>query len=315
MQNLVLKRAKVQKNDETGLRGYETTIHNTLKTIMLIFKKTAELEGFLSREREKNVQTGFVPTMGALHAGHVSLVERSKSAGLLTICSIFVNPAQFNNPEDFEKYPVTIEKDIEMLVGAGCDVLFLPGLREIYPDPDKKAPLYPLAFLETVWEGKYRPGHFQGVCRVVEKLFRIVQPHHAYFGLKDYQQCMVIRKLTGLMEWEDRLQLHLCPTLREPDGLAMSSRNMRLTEAERVIAPAIYREMQRVKSEIKPGDTAPLMQATQQRLADAGFVPDYFSLAHAHTLEPITIWDGTTPLVCLVAAFLGSVRLIDNLVL
>jgi pantoate--beta-alanine ligase len=282
---------------------------------MLIIKKTAELEEFLSRQRENDLITGFVPTMGALHAGHVSLIERSKNAGLLTICSIFVNPAQFNNPEDFEKYPMTIEKDIEMLFDAGCDVLFLPGLKEIYPDNDDKIPHYPLAFLETVWEGKYRPGHFQGVCRVVERLFRIVQPKHAFFGLKDYQQCMVIRKLTELMGWEKRLELHLCPTLRETDGLAMSSRNMRLTGAQRITAPVLYGEMQRVKAAMQPGNTIPLMQAAQQRLTDAGFVPDYFGLAHAHTLEPIEMWDGTTPLVCLAAAFLGSVRLIDNLVL
>lgn len=280
---------------------------------MLILKKTAGLHAFL--QKTPQVQIGFVPTMGALHEGHVSLIRQSKTDGHFTVCSIFVNPTQFNNPEDFAKYPITIEKDIEMLAKAGCDLLFLPGLREIYPDPNEQAPYYNLGYMETVWEGKYRPGHFQGVCQVVEKLFRVVQPAHAYFGLKDYQQCMVIRRLNELTGMDKNIQLHLRPTLREADGLAMSSRNMRLTEEQRKTAPALYRELQYVKNNIQPGNTAELLNISINRLKEAGFIPDYFGLAHAHTLEPITEWDGNMPLVCLAAAFLGPVRLIDNLVL
>lgn len=279
---------------------------------MFIFKKTVDLHAFLQKTGQG--QIGFVPTMGALHEGHVSLIRQSKADGHFTVCSIFVNPTQFNNPEDFAKYPITIEKDIEMLVKAGCDLLFLPGLREVYPNPNEKAPYYDLGYLETVWEGKYRPGHFQGVCQVVEKLFRMVEPAHAYFGLKDYQQCMVIRRLNELTGMESKIELHLRPTLRETDGLAMSSRNMRLTQEQRETAPAIYRELQYVKNNIQPGDTTELLYSSVNRLKEAGFVSDYFGLAHAHTLEPVTEWDGNMPLVCLAAAFLGPVRLIDNLV-
>lgn len=282
---------------------------------MFIIKKAAGLRSFLEKNNGQQVKTGFVPTMGALHDGHLSLIRQSKNEGHFTVCSIFVNPTQFNNAEDFAKYPVTIEKDIEMLATAGCDLLFLPDLREIYPDPEEQAPQYNLGYLETVWEGKYRPGHFQGVCQVVEKLFRMVKPAHAYFGLKDYQQCMVIRRLNELTGLNSDIQLHLCATLREPDGLAMSSRNMRLTEEQRNTAPAIYRELQYVKEHIQPGDTGELLNASINRLKAAGFEPDYFGLAHAYTLEPVTHWDGHIPLVCLAAAFLGPVRLIDNLVI
>lgn len=295
--------------------GLYANAGDKLMTNMFILKKTTELRQFLMRQREPQSEIGFVPTMGALHEGHISLIRESKTAGRFTICSIFVNPAQFNNPEDFEKYPVTIEKDIQMLATAGCDLLFLPGLQEIYPNPNEIPPHYPLGFLETVWEGKYRPGHFQGVCRVVEKLFRVTEPGHAYFGLKDYQQCMVIRRLTELMGCPEKINLHLCPTLREPDGLAMSSRNLRLTEAQRDTAPALYRELQAVKEQLQPGNTHVQLLEPVKRLEAAGFIPDYFGLAHAYTLEPVEIWDGTMPLVCLAAAFLGPVRLIDNLVL
>lgn len=282
---------------------------------MFIFKKKEELSRFLERQTDFLGKTGFVPTMGALHEGHVSLVRESKQAGLFTTCSIFVNPAQFNNADDFAKYPITIEKDIEMLAKAGCDVLFLPETSEIYPENEPPAPHYPLGFLETVWEGPKRPGHFQGVCRVVEKLFRTVSPAHAFFGLKDYQQCMVINRLVQLMGWEQQLKLHLCPTWREPDGLAMSSRNMRLNEQERKTAPAIFRELSYIKQHLAPGDTQPLVHSCTEKLVQEGFVPDYLGLAHAETLEPVTVWDGKMPLVCLAAAFLGTVRLIDNLVM
>lgn len=282
---------------------------------MFIIKKSADLRQFLEKKQQNHAKTGFVPTMGALHEGHISLVRQSKTGGHFTVCSIFVNPTQFNNPDDLAKYPVTLEKDIELLSRAGCDLLFLPGLKEIYPDPEEKAPHYDLGYLETVWEGRYRPGHFQGVCQVVEKLFRLVNPAHAYFGLKDYQQCMVIRRLNELTGMDKTIGLHLCPTLRETDGLAMSSRNMRLTEAQRQTAPALYRELQWVKDHIQPGDTTELLSASINRLKEAGFEPDYFGLAHAHTLQPLTDWDGQTPLVCLAAAFLGPVRLIDNLVI
>ena len=196
---------------------------------MIIFKKAADIHNFLSNKREENQSIGFVPTMGALHEGHISLIIKSKSANSLTICSIFVNPTQFNNPMDFEKYPITIDSDITMLEEAGCDILFLPSTDEIYPKEFIKIN-YELGYLESILEGKYRPGHFQGVCMVVERLLRIIPCNILYLGQKDYQQCMVIEKMISLRNMD--VDLVIAPTVRESDGLAMSSRNRRLSIEE-----------------------------------------------------------------------------------
>jgi pantoate--beta-alanine ligase len=282
---------------------------------MLICKKTSDLRRHLAIATNRQQTIGFVPTMGALHAGHLSLIGASKRANPVTVCSIFVNPTQFNNRSDFEKYPTTIEKDIEMLHDAGCEVLFLPHETEIYPVKPSPEEHYDLGFLETVLEGPMRPGHFQGVCQVVRRLFEAVQPDHAYFGSKDYQQCMVIQRLVELMQPYKPIQLHLMPTLREADGLAMSSRNMRLNPAERALAPTIYQTLLFLKQILQPGQLLPLTEVATRRLNEAGFRTDYVSLSHARSLAPLNEWDGQTPLVCLIAAFLNDVRLIDNMVL
>ncbi|MBL7744323.1 MAG: pantoate--beta-alanine ligase [Chitinophagaceae bacterium] len=282
---------------------------------MRLFKKSADLHHWLKQQKAKGKTIGFAPTMGALHNGHLSLIEASKKDNSITVSSIFVNPAQFNDPKDFEKYPITLEKDIELLELAGCNVLFLPSVSEIYPGGAPDNEHYNLGYLETILEGKYRSGHFQGVCKVVKRLLDIVQPGNLYLGQKDYQQCMVITKLIELMGWKDSIKVSVCPTLREADGLAMSSRNMRLTKAERENAPAIYRTLGFLKTNLEKGNLLPLKRKALEKLIAERFKPDYIEIADASTLQPIDEWNGKQKLVAVAAAFLNEVRLIDNLLL
>lgn len=280
---------------------------------MILFKKTAELHKWLESQRKVGIKIGFVPTMGALHPGHLSLIDSSRKENAITVASIFVNPTQFNEPKDFEKYPVTIEKDIDLLEEAGCDVLFHPSLSEIYPDGTKAAIHYDLGFLETVLEGKFRPGHFQGVCMVVHRLLEIVQPDNLYLGQKDYQQCMVITRLIELIKQKEKITVKVCPTLRENDGLAMSSRNMRLNETERKKAVTIYKCLSSIKKNLKTGSLLSLKENARLMLEEKGFRADYVEIANAITLESADKWDGKKKLVALIAAFLGEIRLIDNM--
>ncbi|MBS1743693.1 MAG: pantoate--beta-alanine ligase [Bacteroidetes bacterium] len=279
---------------------------------MLIIKTTGLLSDFIEKQEEIGLSIGFVPTMGALHAGHISLITQSKSANDLTVCSVFVNPTQFNNKDDFNKYPITIEADIDKLEAAGCDVLFLPSVDEIYP-PGIEFPLYELGYLETILEGKYRPGHYQGVCKVVDRLLSLVKPTILYLGQKDYQQCMVIKKMMELRNIH--AAVHISETIREKDGLAMSSRNTRLSKAEREQAVKIYETLTFMKAELKKGSLTETEQKATDFLTANGFKVDYASYANANTLELISNWNGTTPIVILIAAYLDEVRLIDNFVL
>jgi pantoate--beta-alanine ligase len=250
--------------------------------------------------------------MGALHAGHISLIEECKRENAVTVCSIFVNPTQFNNPADFEKYPITIESDIDKLEAAGCDILFLPSVTEIYP-PGMSKSHYDLGYLETVLEGHYRPGHFQGVCMVVDRLLSIVQPTMLYLGQKDYQQCMVISKLVALKNFDTTIRISA--TIRETDGLAMSSRNVRLNEQERKQALNIYAAMNMIKNEMVPGKLQALKEKATRFLTEHGFKVDYVDIANAKNLALLEEWDGRQKVVVLVAAYLQEVRLIDNLLL
>ena len=279
---------------------------------MIIFKTAAELTAHIKNNRAAGLSIGFVPTMGALHNGHISLIEQSKQENKITVCSIFVNPAQFNNPDDFKKYPITIENDIDMLEKCGCDILFLPEVNEIYPVGFVK-PHYDLGYLETILEGKYRPGHFQGVCQVVDRLLNIVIPHKLYLGQKDFQQCMVITKLVELKNINTALII--CPTLRETGGLAMSSRNARLNATERKLAFKIYETLLLVKNEIKKGSLDELKIKAFRHLSSFGFKTDYIEIADASTLALEQSWDGEKKIVVLVAAYINDTRLIDNLVL
>jgi len=280
---------------------------------MIIFKKPGDLRNFLEKKRSAQKKIGFAPTMGALHAGHVSLVMEAKKQNDLVVCSIFINPTQFNDPEDFKKYPVTIEKDILLYEASGCDVVFMPRVEDIYPSGTKELKHYDLGFLETVLEGKFRPGHFQGVCQVMHRLLEIVLPDNLYLGQKDYQQCMVIKKLIELIGLADKIKVNICPTLREKDGLAMSSRNARLLPDERIKAASIFTSLRYIKENLKQGNTKKIMDEATEMLSQHGFRTDYIEIADAHTLELVEDWDGQQKIVALAAAFINNVRLIDNM--
>ena len=280
---------------------------------MILFKKTIDLHSFLDERRKKGIAIGYVPTMGALHKGHISLIVNSKIVNPITICSIFVNPTQFNNPKDLEKYPVTLEKDIDLLEQNGCGVLFLPSVAEMYPNGFNNLQHYELGYLETVLEGKYRPGHFQGVCQVINRLLEIVQPGNLYLGQKDYQQCMVIKRLIELVQM--KINVIICSTLREDDGLAMSSRNMHLNKPERERAAKISETLLFIKKEIKAGYIEDLKERAFQYLAAEGFRVDYVAIADADSLEFLEYWDGKRKIVALAAAYLNEIRLIDNMLL
>ncbi len=280
---------------------------------MIIFHHIHHLQKHLKYHQLIQKKIGFVPTMGALHHGHISLIEQSKQVTDITVCSIFVNPTQFNDVKDFDKYPITIDADTRKLIHAGCDVLFLPSAKEIYPNGTQQLEHYDLGIIETVFDGKYRPGHFQGVCQVVNRLLKIVEPNLMFLGQKDYQQCMVIEKmieLTGL-----NTTIRICPTLREPDGLAMSSRNMRLSETERKQAVAIYETLQMMKKDLTKGNLTPLKQKATNYLQSKGFRVDYTEIANACTLALLDEWNGQQKAVALIAAFVNDVRLIDNMIL
>ncbi|MBX2887595.1 MAG: pantoate--beta-alanine ligase [Ferruginibacter sp.] len=277
---------------------------------MKIFKLKEDLSNHLNILRSQNSSIGFVPTMGALHDGHLSLIKASNQQCDKTVCSIFVNPTQFNNTADLEKYPRTIEHDIVILENSGCDILFIPEVDEIYPNNEQPVH-YELGFLETILEGEFRPGHFQGVCRVVDILLNIINPSFLFLGQKDYQQCMVLKKMITLRN--HHTSIVTIPTMREADGLAMSSRNMRLNTDQRIKASKIYVALQKMNQ----SGSLPLLIAKKQALtllSDAGFLVDYLEVANANTLEILTEWE-KTPMVILVAAYLGDIRLIDNLIL
>jgi len=280
---------------------------------MILFKKAADITDYLGKKQRDGSSIGFAPTMGALHQGHISLIENAKKNNALVACSIFVNPTQFNDQKDFDNYPTTIEKDIDMLEQAGCDLLFLPDVQEIYPEGTNITETYELGYLETVLEGKYRPGHFQGVCAVVHRLLNIVPCNTMYLGQKDYQQCMVLKKLIELRNINTTIDI--CPTLREPDGLAMSSRNLRLNADARKEALQIFETLTFIKKNIIAGDLTDLQNAAVNHLTTAGFKVDYVAIANAETLELMNQWDGKTKPVALIAAFKGEVRLIDNMLL
>ena len=210
---------------------------------MQIFVRSAALQGYLRDQKKAGKSIGFVPTMGALHEGHLSLIKSSKTKSDITVVSLFVNPTQFNNSEDYRLYPIQPEKDKAMLESIGCDVVFMPSADEIYPHGTEKLTSYELGYLESVMEGKFRPGHFQGVCQVVNRLLEIVNPTFLFLGRKDFQQCKVIERLLSLTGKSQDMQLVICPTLREANGLAMSSRNMRLSPDQRNKAAMIYEEL------------------------------------------------------------------------
>lgn len=282
---------------------------------MVIFKYVSDLQQYLAQNAERKAGIGFVPTMGALHDGHIALIKKAKKDNACVVASIFVNPTQFNDSADFEKYPISLEQDVSMLIEAGCDVLFLPSVTEMYPDGTDKMPTYNFDKLEAVLEGAQRPGHFKGVGQVVARLLNIVQPTHLYMGQKDYQQAMIVNRLLQLMGKENDISLIVVPTVREADGLAMSSRNRRLTEPQRTLAATIYQCLVSIQAK-QTTDEFPLVQKEcMDLLTQKGFEPEYVSLADATDLTLLDAFSANRKMVALIAARLGGVRLIDNMLL
>jgi len=277
---------------------------------MKIFTKIIDVGDYIASLKKRQLSLGFVPTMGALHQGHLSLIEKASADNDISVCSIFINPIQFNNTEDFEKYPVQSEKDIEMLEKAGCDIVFIPSLNEMYPEPVKES--YDFGMLDKVMEGEFREGHFNGVAVVVKKLLEIIKPDKAYFGEKDFQQLQIIRQLVKSNQLP--VEIVPCPIVREADGLAMSSRNVRLSAEERKIAPAIYHSLKKC-SKVNPGQTVEEVKSLflSEISMYPEFRPDYFEIADESTLQPITNWSESANPRAFVALFLGKVRLIDNI--
>jgi pantoate--beta-alanine ligase len=279
---------------------------------VLILTKISQLQAFLTEKRDEGSLIGFVPTMGALHKGHISLIEAAKKDCDVTVCSVFVNPTQFNDKKDLERYPKTPGEDIKMLEKAGCDAVFMPEANEIYPEKDLR--VFDFGHLDKILEGAHRPGHFNGVAQVVSILFDIVQPDKAYFGSKDYQQVMVIRELVRMLHYN--IDIVACPTLREPDGLAMSSRNTLLTPEEREAAKIIPRIMTSVKDlKAKGNDIQTIKEIVTGQLKSDIYKLDYFAICDAETLKELNSFSEASRYVTLIACFVGRIRLIDNIVI
>lgn len=282
------------------------------KNIMIVFNTKKDLEAALSSARSEGKEIGLVPTMGALHAGHASLVKRSVSENDITVVSVFVNPTQFNDKNDLNNYPRTLEADCQLLESLGATYVFAPSVEEIYPEPDTRTFSYPP--IDSVMEGPRRPGHFNGVCQIVSKLFYMVQPNRAYFGEKDFQQIAVIRAMVKDLKLP--LEICPCPIVREDSGLALSSRNSLLTEDERrtavCISQALKTSVEFAKSHTVK-ETHDLVVGALN--ATKGLEVEYFEIVNGITLQPISSWDDTDYIVGCITVYCGHrpVRLIDNI--
>ena len=277
---------------------------------MEIINTISQLRERLARHRDEGRSVGLVPTMGALHEGHASLVRRSVRENDVTVVSIFLNPTQFNDPKDLERYPRTLDADCRLLEQCGADIAFAPSVKEIYPEPDTRQFSYPPT--DSVMEGAMRPGHFNGVCLIVSKLFSYVEPDRAYFGEKDYQQIAVIRRMIDDLGF--KLEAVPCPVVRQEDGLALSSRNSLLSDEERVIAANIYRVMNESRTLGLP------VQQTHDYVVDAinkidGLEVQYFSIVDGDTLADVSSWDDAPSIVGCITVFCGTkpIRLIDHI--
>ena len=279
---------------------------------MQILTTAAGLQAYAERARQAGQRLGLVPTMGALHAGHMELVQAARADCNEVIATIFVNPTQFNNAEDFRLYPRVPAADTALLAPAGCTAVFAPTVAEIYPRPTVLR--FDFGPLEQVMEGAHRPGHFNGVATVVSKLFHLARPHRAYFGQKDWQQVAIVRQLVADLSFD--LEIVACPTIREADGLAMSSRNRRLSEAARAAAPLLYQVLVSAAAQVRQGVPPAQVRATAgATLAREPLLsPEYLEVADAHTLQPLAHYLPGRPVVLCLAAHLGGVRLIDNVV-
>jgi len=280
--------------------------------IVLIFKNVVDLQAFLKNKKAENEDVGFVPTMGALHEGHLSLIAQSKRATTVTVCSIFVNPTQFDDQGDLDKYPRTTQKDSALLKEQGCHVLFLPSVEEIYPKSNTPTVNYDFGYLDKPMEGAHRDGHFAGVAQVVNRLLEIVQPDELFMGQKDYQQFKIIDKLLELTN--STVKLVKCDIVREKDGLAMSSRNTRLSPEDRQKSVWISQTLQWVKTQYGIQTPKLIENAAIEKLNEIeGFDVDYLKIVNAQTLEELNHWIDIEEQIVCTAVRVGEVRLIDNM--
>ncbi|HLR00031.1 MAG TPA: pantoate--beta-alanine ligase [Sphingobacterium sp.] len=278
---------------------------------MRISKTKSELQAFIQNEKQKGKTIGLVPTMGALHEGHLSLLKYLRARCDILVCSIFINPTQFNDPEDLKHYPVTLDQDIEGLRTHHCDVLFLPSVDEMYP-PGEQEWHIDLGDLETVWEGKHRPGHFQGVTQIVYKLFNLVKPDRACFGQKDFQQIKVIEKLIEIKNLP--VTLDICPTQRDENGLALSSRNKFLSPSGEKKAAKIHEALQYIHKHIHTEHLGNLLKKGKEIIEDnTPLETEYLAICDIDTLKPVTQIHSSKKYIIVVAAWLEGIRLIDNL--
>lgn len=277
---------------------------------MKIVSSIKDLKNFLALEREKGKKVGLVPTMGALHAGHISLVKRCVAENDICVVSDFVNPTQFNDKHDLETYPRTLDADCALLEPVGCDYVFAPSVAEMYPEPDTR--VFNLGPVAEVMEGPRRPGHFNGVAQVVSKLFYIVEPDNAYFGEKDFQQIAVIREMVRQLN----LPVHIvdCPIQREADGLALSSRNTRLTPEQRQKAPVIARTLKESTTFVPAKSVQEVIDYVVNTINQVPEMDvEYFEIVDGNTMQPIQNWSDTTYPVGCITVYCGEVRLIDNI--
>ena len=278
---------------------------------MLLFKKVNDLQDYLNTQRKAGKSIGFAPTMGALHAGHISLVDLNNAENDISVVSIFVNPTQFNESTDLDKYPRTEGADIEKLTTANCDVLFMPTIEEVYPKSTENTETFDFGGLVKVMEGAERPGHFEGVVQVVKRLLEIVQPHRLYMGQKDYQQFAIIQEMLRL--WKSEIKIVRCPIVREEDGLAMSSRNVRLTPDHRERATILSKILEEAAAKRKTHSPADIEKwAMDKMAAQKDFRPEYFTISDGKTLQQVSDFSEHEGVVACLACWVGEVRLIDN---
>jgi pantoate--beta-alanine ligase len=277
---------------------------------MLLIKTKSELHKFITQQKLSKNCVGFVPTMGALHAGHLSLMKKCRSENDLAIASIFVNPTQFNDKNDLKNYPRTLEKDLSMLENEGCDVVFYPEVNEIYPEPDNRK--FDFGNLDKIMEGAYRPGHFNGVAQIVTKLFDAVMPDLAYFGQKDFQQLAIIKKI--VRDYAYSIKIIACPIVREQDGLAMSSRNLLLGSNERQAAPLISLTLTKANQLKTLMDFSTLKKWVVEQIDCSPYLKtEYFEIIDETELQPANSWNAGKVLVGCIAVKAGNIRLIDNI--
>lgn len=277
---------------------------------MKIVNNIKELKGYLAQERQNNKKIGLVPTMGALHNGHLSLVKCCGKDNDVCVVSVFVNPTQFNNKTDLATYPRTLDKDCALLESAGCNYVFAPSEQEMYPEPDIRE--FDFGTVSSVMEGAYRPGHFNGVAQVVSKLFYIVEPDNAYFGEKDFQQVAVIKAMVKQLNIP--VLINACPIVREVDGLALSSRNVRLTPEQRQKAPLIARTLKESTTFVPEKSVREVKEYVINTInADPVMRVEYYEIVDEDTMEAISSWSDTTCAVGCITVYCGDVRLIDNI--